>query len=146
MITYVYLITYSKVLQYFIGLNDPPNIFISSENIFVKTCVSHSLQQSLKQIVQGQCRVNSSSEKLLGMRLVSQSVNILKNREKYFVYFENSEIMIAFDSQRDEKCSFQILFFQLSNILLKMRSFLLIMRISVKILFSTRTKNLPSVR
>ena len=131
MITYVYLITYSKVFQYFIGLNDPPNI--------------HCLQQSLKQIVHGQCRANSSSEKLLGMKLVSQSVNILKNREKYFVYFENSETRITFDYQRDEKCSFQILFFQLSNILLKMRSFLLLMRISVKILFSPRTKNLLSV-
>ena len=28
--------------------NDPPNIFISFENFFVKNCVDHCLQQSLK--------------------------------------------------------------------------------------------------
>ena len=37
-------------IQHFIGLNDPPNIFISSENIVVNDCVSHCLQQLLKQI------------------------------------------------------------------------------------------------
>ena len=50
-LTYLCLTTYSKICQYFVGLNEPPNIFISSENIFVKNCVSHCLQQSLKQIV-----------------------------------------------------------------------------------------------
>ena len=40
-----------KVFQYFVGLYDSANIFIASENIFVKNCVSHYLQQSLKQIL-----------------------------------------------------------------------------------------------
>ena len=40
-----------KVFQYFVGLYDSANIFISSENIFVKNCVSHYLQQSLEQIL-----------------------------------------------------------------------------------------------
>ena len=47
-LTYVYLITYSKVFRYFIGLNDLPNVFIFSENILSNNCVSSCLQQLLK--------------------------------------------------------------------------------------------------
>ena len=45
-----------------------PDIFISFENIFVKICVSHCLQQSLKQISREQCSgqgVNNYWVKLL---------------------------------------------------------------------------------